>query len=254
MISSKKWVVLFGGVGREGCLQRLVAESVNLQAIIIPAKRSPKLDRSLAKLGPLPCEIIEVKKSDLAVAFARFLDSAMLSIGFPYLIDAKSISIFDTAINVHPTLLPKYRGPTSGTYILLNNESQTGSTVHYMTPQMDRGEILCQSIVQLSPFDTVRSMQRKVYAEEPNLLISALEALESDIKPWPQNESNASEYPNKRTPEDSELNPNNKLLDLIDHIRACDVDEYPAFFMYHGQKVCIKLWRPVKDLSSADEL
>ena len=254
MKSSKKWVVLFGGAGREGCLQRLVAESVNLQAIIIPAKRSTKLDRSLAKLGPLPCEIIEAKRSDLAVVLARFMNSAMLSIGFPYLIDAKSMSLFDTAINVHPTLLPKYRGPTSGAYILINNESQTGSTVHFMTQQMDRGDILCQSTVQLSPFDTIRSMQRKVYAEEPNLLIRALEALESDISAWPQNESEASEYPNKRKPQDSELDPDMKLLDLIDHIRACDIDEYPAFFMYHGQKVCIKLWRPEKDVSAADEL
>jgi methionyl-tRNA formyltransferase len=254
MKSSKKWVALFGGAGREGCLQRLIAESVYLKAVIIPAIRSSKLDQSLANLGPLPCEIIEVKKSNLANVLARFSGSAMLSIGFPYLIDAKFIDLFDTAINVHPTLLPKYRGPTSGAYILLNNECETGSTVHHMTLQMDRGDILCQSRVKLSPFDTIRSMQRKVYAEEPNLLISALEALESDFKPWPQNESNSSEYPNKRTPEDSELDPNKKLVDLIDHIRACDVDEYPAFFIYHGQKVCIKLWRPVKDLSIADEL
>jgi hypothetical protein len=36
------------------------------------------------------------------------------------------------------------------------------------------------------------------------------------------------------------------MLELWNEIRACDPDDYPAFFVIHGQKVCIRLWRPEK--------
>jgi methionyl-tRNA formyltransferase len=149
-------------------------------------------------------------------------------------------------------LLPQYRGATSGAYILINNEQESGSTVHHLTEHMDQGDIVRQARVNITPFDTIRSMQRKVYQCEPKLLIEALEALERREKPYPQDEKNASEYLQKRTPTHSEIDPSHSLLDLFNQIRACDSEEFPAYFMIHGEKVCIKLWRPEKPSSESD--
>jgi methionyl-tRNA formyltransferase len=248
------WVVLFGGAGREGCIERMIAENVNLKAIIVPARRSENLERVVSKLKALPCEIIEAEKSRLADILNPFSGNALLSIGFPYLIPFDLLRIFQPALNLHPTQLPRYRGPTTGAYILIKNEQESGSTVHYMTELMDRGDILAQNRVALTPFETLRSLQRKVYSREPDLLMEALDVLKNGTLAQLQDENLASEFPKKRTPTDSEIDPSRPLIELFNQIRACDPDEFPAFFIMHGQKVCVRLWRPEKTQDEFDEV
>lgn len=252
--SKKKWIILFGGAGREACIERMLLEDINVPAIVVPARRNAKLEAAVSKLKALNCELIEVERSSMAKVLGRFEGSALLSIGFPYLVPAELLGLFKPALNLHPTLLPRYRGPTSGAYILMNDEKESGSTIHYMTAEMDRGEILMQNCVLLSPFDTIRSLQRKVYAKEPELVIKALLALENGRKGASQDESQASEFPKKRTPKDSELDPALPLIDLVNKIRACDPSEFPAFFMYHGQKVCVQLRRYEREGVDDDEM
>lgn len=254
MTKEISWIVLFGGAGREGCIKRMLAENVNILAIVVPARRSEKLENAVSKLKSLPCNIIEVEKSRLEEMLSYYSGNALLSIGFPYLIPADLLRLFQPALNVHPTQLPRYRGPTTGAYVLINNEQESGSTVHYMTEHMDRGDIVAQSRVSLTPFETLRSLQRKVYSREPDLVIEALEALKNGIKLQLQDQSHASEFPKKRVPADSEIDPTRPLNELFNTIRACDPDEFPAFFMIHGQKVCIRLWRPDKKQDEFDEI
>ena len=252
MVTKKKWLVLFGGAGREQCIERILAEGINVQAIAVPAQRGAKLENVVSKLRALQCSLIEVDRSNMSSVFRSFRGCALLSIGFPYLIPRDLLKLFQPALNVHPTLLPRYRGPTSGAYILLNNEQESGSTVHHMTAEMDRGDIVLQSYVSINPFDTIRSLQRKVYSQEPELVLNAMIALENGARALPQDESQASEFPRARVPEDSKIDPSRPLTDIVNLIRACDPDEFPAFFEYHGQKVGIKLWRLKKPLDESD--
>jgi len=67
-----------------------------------------------------------------------------------------------------------------------------------------------------------------------------------------QDAAQATEYRIKRKPEDSEIDPQRPLLDLYNQIRACDPDDYPAYFYVEGQKVCIGLWRQDKPGSELD--
>lgn len=253
-VLSKDWIVLFGGAGREASVLRMLSLGLTISAIIVPSQRSTNLDKAISNLKTLDCELIEVSRESLAKALTPFAGKALFSVGFPYIIPRDLLALFNPALNMHPTLLPRYRGPTSAAYILINNERESGSTVHYMTPEMDRGDIIAQSKIPITPFDTIRSLQRKVYSSEPQLVIDALAAVDSGDSARPQNESEASEYPGKRTPADSEIDPSRPLTELINHIRACDPDEFPAFFFYHGQKVCVRLWRPSKPISDKDEI
>jgi methionyl-tRNA formyltransferase len=252
MLNSMRWVVLFGGAGRESCVLRMLDAGVKVSAIIVPSRRNAKLESAVSKLAGLPCKLIETDKVDLDRTLKIFAGNALLSIGFPYLLPSELLSNFNPAINIHPTLLPRYRGATSGAYVLINNDRESGSSVHYLTECMDRGDIIRQSRVEITPFDTIRSVQRKVYEREPQLLLDALDSLERGVKPSPQDESCASEYPHKRTPADSEIDPSAPLVNLFNQIRACDPDDFPAYFMFHGEKVCIKLWRPEKPVEDFD--
>ena len=253
MATLADWVILFGGAGREVCILRMLSSGVKIRAVIVPKHRNAKLNTALERLHSLPCPILEVAKDELSDTLAAYLGSPLLSIGFPYILPEKLLSLFNPAVNIHPTLLPCYRGPTTGAYILINKEKESGSTVHHMSAQMDAGDIVAQSSVSLTPFDTVRSLQRKVYETEPDLVIKAISLLEKNIEHGsPQDELCATEYPRKRLPTDSEIDPSLPLSQLFDYIRACDPQEFPAYFMYNNEKVFIKLWRTQKPDDESD--
>lgn len=252
--STQEWVILFGGAGRQAVVTRLVNEGVPIRVVFVPARKSWKLEESIAILAGLNVSIKDVGRNDLFDVLYPYSDCNLLSIGFPYIIPKVVFSRHSLALNIHPTLLPSYRGPTTGAYILINGEVESGSTVHLLEEEVDKGSVIAQSKVELTPFDTLRSLQRKVYEREPDLMIKALQLLESGHKPIPQDEAAATSYPKNRKPEDSELDPSKPLRDLVNEIRASDPDEFPAFFYYKGQKICVKLWRPEKSTDRYDEL
>ena len=221
-------------------------EKIPIEAIVVPKNQSNKLKESIAILSNHFTNIVETNKSDLSHTLLNFKNMNLLSVGFPLIISKSDLDLFQIAINIHPTLLPKYRGPTTGAYIILNNEKFSGSSVHYMVEEMDKGLIIAQSSIELSPFETTRSLQRKVYETEPDLIITALKNIEENKPAITQNEHEATIFPKKRTPLDSELDSSKSLMELVTDIRAADHKDFPAFFFYHGEKVYVKLWREDK--------
>jgi methionyl-tRNA formyltransferase len=119
---------------------------------------------------------------------------------------------------------------------------------------MDSGDIIAQSRIKISPFDTIRSLQRKVYKTEPKLVLKAIQNIEKNIPPKVQNEKKASVFPNRRRPKDSQLDTSKTLEELINYIRACDPEKYPAYFKYQRKKLFIKIWRAKKPEKDKDML
>lgn len=248
-------VVLFGGWRREAILLKLQSSGYRIAAVVTPAKVTPKLAGSIERIRTAGIRVLPCQKPDLFETLQTFAGMTLLSIGFPYLVSPEILSLFKTSLNVHPTLLPHYRGPTTAAYIIINGETEAGSTVHLMDSGMDTGDIVLQRKVGLTRFDTIRSLQRKVYALEPDLVVDALNRLETPgYTPVPQDEPRATVYPAKRKPKDSEIDPARPLIALYDTIRACDPDEFPAYFYVEGQKVCIRLWRPERPADDPDTL
>ena len=74
-------------------------------------------------------------------------------------------------INVHPSLLPKYKGLNAVEQALESGDKKTGCTVHYVNDELDGGEIILQSEVDILPHDNVKTLtkaiQRKEYAALP---------------------------------------------------------------------------------------
>ena len=69
-------------------------------------------------------------------------------------------------INIHPSLLPKYKGLNTHQRVLENNETKTGCTVHYVNQEMDGGEVILQKEVDINAEDTESSIARRVLEEE----------------------------------------------------------------------------------------
>ena len=85
-------------------------------------------------------------------------------------------------INVHPSLLPKYKGLHAVEQALNSSDEVTGCTVHYVNEELDGGEIILQGEVPILPEDTVESLTKAIQRKEYALLPSAIEHVKSQIQ------------------------------------------------------------------------
>jgi len=104
----------------------------------------------------------------VVVAYGRLLPGSFLSI--PHL----------GAINIHASLLPKYRGPAPIQWAIINGEDETGVTTMWMDEGLDTGDILLSARVPIRPEDTTGSLSRRLAEEGGQLLIETLAMLKSD--------------------------------------------------------------------------
>lgn len=101
-------------------------------------------------------------------------------------------------INIHPSLLPKYRGPTPTIWVLLNGERETGVTIHFIEDEkIDSGRIIQQARLKISSSDTDGLLRQKLAVLSEKVLKEALYLIQTkDRKIFsPQKESEATYYP-----------------------------------------------------------
>ena len=72
-------------------------------------------------------------------------------------------------INIHPSLLPKYKGLNTHQRVLENNEKMTGCSVHFVNEKLDSGEIILQKKIKIFKKDNVKSLKNRVLKEEYKL-------------------------------------------------------------------------------------
>ena len=110
--------------------------------------------------------LIEIKKRKI-----EFLCLA----GFMKILSKKFIKNFGyKIINIHPSLLPKFKGLNTHKRVLKNNEKFTGCTVHYVDSEMDSGKIILQKNVKIKRRDTLNILTKKVLLEEHKLYPKAI--------------------------------------------------------------------------------
>ena len=77
-------------------------------------------------------------------------------------------------VNIHPSLLPKYKGLNTHKRALKNKEKFAGCTVHYVTAKLDSGKIILQKKVKIRKKDTANSLKKKILEKEHQLYPSAI--------------------------------------------------------------------------------
>jgi phosphoribosylglycinamide formyltransferase-1 len=82
-------------------------------------------------------------------------------------------------INIHPSLLPAYRGTKVHERVLAAGESESGASVHFVVPELDAGPVIAQARVPVRPGDTVESLSARVLGVEHKLYPEALKLLAS---------------------------------------------------------------------------
>ena len=154
-------------------------------------------------------------------------------------------------INVHPSLLPKYRGASPIQNAILNNESATGLTIMLMDKAMDHGPILAQKEIALASNETNESLHQKLSSEfGTEFLLETLEKfINRKIEPQPQDDSQAT-YCKLITKNEAKINWQDPAKNISAKIRAF----YPwpiAWAILNGQRV--KIFPPVEIISESAE-
>ena len=84
-------------------------------------------------------------------------------------------------INLHPSLLPKYKGLHAVEQALEAGDKVTGCTVHYVNEELDSGEVILQSEVPIEPDDTVETLTPKIQRKEYAILPAAIQQVKQQI-------------------------------------------------------------------------
>ncbi|MDD4183923.1 MAG: methionyl-tRNA formyltransferase [Candidatus Izemoplasmatales bacterium] len=155
------------------------------------------------------------------------------------------------SINVHASLLPKYRGGAPMQRAIMAGDKETGVTVMKMAQKMDSGPILAQARLPIEVDDNVETLEGKLALLGRNLLLKTLDELQEDKAVLiPQNEEEVT-YARNLLPEEEKIDFNNPALTIYNHIRAF----YPkpvAHGLIEGQKLKILKADAIQDDHSVE--
>ena len=137
------------------------------------------------------------------------------------------------ALNVHGSLLPKYRGRAPVNWAVLAGERETGATLHYMAAKPDAGDIVAQVAVPILPDDTAREVLDKVTVAAEIALDGALPALVAGAAPRRPQDLAQGSYFGGRRPEDGEIDWRRDAVTIHNLVRAV-APPYPGAFTAVG--------------------
>ena len=132
-------------------------------------------------------KIFRIKKRVINFRNTKIFDNKLITIlknnqiemiclaGFMKILSKQFIKKFNgKIINIHPSLLPKYKGLNTHKRALINKEKYSGCTVHFVNSKLDSGKIILQKRVKISKNETEKSLAKKILVHEHKLYPKAI--------------------------------------------------------------------------------
>jgi methionyl-tRNA formyltransferase len=124
------------------------------------------------------------------------------------------------ALNMHGSLLPRYRGRVPVNWAIIHGETETGATLHYMIEKPDAGDVVAQTGVPILPDDTAKEVFDKVTVAAEMTLHAALPALIAGTAPRIRQDPRRASYFGGRTPEDGVIDWSRDAVSIHNLVRA----------------------------------
>lgn len=173
--------------GRGSNLQCLIdacaADDYPARIVAVISNRPGAYGLERAREAGIPAIAIDHKAYDSREDFEAALDAALREAGAEFVCLAGFMRILTEGfvnawsgrmINIHPSLLPKFKGVDTHRRAIEAGESEHGCTVHWVTPGMDEGPVIAQARVPVLPGDTPETLAARVLVEEHRLYPEAL--------------------------------------------------------------------------------
>ena len=180
-------------------------------------------------------------RSSEGVDFLKSLDfDVMITAAFGQILSQEILDIPKYGcINVHASLLPKYRGPAPIQWAVIMGETQTGITTMKTERGVDTGDILMQEKVDIGPEETAGELFERLAELGGRVLVKTLEGIEAGtVTPVPQNHDVASHFPMLKK-EDGKIDFNKKAAEIKNLVRG--VNPWPGAYVNLGADV-LKIW------------
>ncbi|MGB3160412.1 MAG: methionyl-tRNA formyltransferase [Carnobacterium sp.] len=194
-------------------LEALIAEKYEVLAVVTQPDRpvgrkkimtETPVKKAALKHGLLVLQPEKITGSEEMAKIIEMKPDLLITAAFGQFLPQKLLSVPKYgAINVHASLLPKYRGGAPVHYALINGEKETGVTIMYMEKKMDAGAILSQRSLDITEKDDVGTLFERLSSLGKELLIDTLpELLAGHIKPILQDEQKVTFSPNIKPEEE----------------------------------------------------
>lgn len=166
-------------------------------SVVISNRKNAKGLLKAHDLG-VPTKILDTKylknigldfETELIKTLREYNVKVICLAGFMQILSKKIIDNFkDRILNIHPSLLPRYRGLNTHARVLASNDTVAGCSVHLVTPELDEGPVLAQTKVEITKNETVKSLAAKVLAAEhilyPKVLLNFSNQLRKSIEAY----------------------------------------------------------------------
>lgn len=208
---------------------------VGRKAVLTPP---PVKVYALAKGLPVK-QFEKIRSQEGIAALSSFQPDLLITAAFGQLLSAENLAIpkFGT-INVHASLLPKYRGASPIQAAILNGDTVTGVTTMFTDVGMDTGDILLSQTCRIEPYDTYETLSDRLSLVGADLLVKTLQELENGtLSRIPQNDLDATVCRLIRK-QDGKLDFNQSAKSVFNRVRAM----YPwpcAYSSLNGQQMRI---------------
>lgn len=185
-------------------LQALIQAGYEVAAVVV-AQNDPGKSRkarqleiaAIAESHNIPV-ISPSKLSESVSDLASFKAEAAVLVAFGKIVPQTVIDIFPRGIiNIHPSLLPKHRGPTPIESVILNGEGETGVSLMQLSAEMDAGPVFAQETILLNGRETKQQLADQLLGIGKDMLMNYLpQIIDGSLPPITQKESNAT-YDNR---------------------------------------------------------
>ena len=195
----------------------------------------PPVKKTAVNLGYPVLQPSSVRSVEFSNIIAEYEPDFIVVVAFGRIIKKNILDIPKiAAINIHASLLPKYRGSAPIQWAIIKGENKTGVTIMLMDEGMDTGDILLSSEIEISPDDTSDILHDRLADLGANLLIETLNAFDTgDIHPISQDHIQATYAPMLKK-DDGRMNWKTPAQSLEAFIRG--MTPWPGAFTFHGEK------------------
>ena len=151
--------------------------------LMIHNKKDCGAARRAMKFGVPHCHIKAKDEDDIIKIFKAWNVDLIVMAGWMRIVSKKFCEAFpERIINLHPSLLPKYKGLHAIEQALNSGDDVTGCTVHYVTEELDSGRIIMQQEVPIRPEDDINSLTKAIQRAEYSLLPEAIKHVKHQIQ------------------------------------------------------------------------
>lgn len=202
---------------------------------------SPAVAQKARELGLQVLQPARLKDAGVVQTIRNLHPDVIVTVAYGKIIPRDLLEVPPSGcINLHPSLLPRYRGASPIQAAIAAGETETGVTIMYQSEELDAGDIILQRRVPIAEEDTAVTLEQKLALVGADALVEALQLIGRGDAPRLSQDQTKASYVGKLTKEQGQIDWTRPADELERRIRA--MNPWPSAFTSRGGR-SIKIWK-----------